>query len=310
MWTRLPRRLLSFWCIAGPLLLLAATLDAYFPSQDSFLLTFFAAFFDVMGIFLLLGLFYHIFDIESLRKESERAFALLTSKRQKMIEANDSFLCHFAVHFMIVMIAGLIIGLPEPAYPVLFLLISMMLYEEDKIVTPLCSALGGYISYGAAKELQYMFPDGLDVDRVQFLLHDSLKDGAGIKTIRKLLQIFPDSLDVKSGKDVLPIHLACQFASVKIVRYFVRMDEDMLDARDGRNNTVLHHACQGGNRKVVEYLLRKKMALVAERNVDGDLPFYLLCDNSGKESVCTESRRYLDSIWRLLQAYPDAVSVS
>ena len=79
-------------------------------------------------------------------------------------------------------------------------------------------------------------------------------------------------------------------------------------AFDENGDTTLHYACRGNNFKVVNYLLAKHMQLVTKRNNDGDLQLYLCSTGEGKSNSMTNDIEQLETIWRLLLAYPEDVS--
>ena len=72
---------------------------------------------------------------------------------------------------------------------------------------------------------------------------------------------------------------------------------------------VLHSACRGGNLEVIKYFLDEHTSLVAlaEVNENGELPIHLLCE-AGKDKVeLIDSIEYIEIIWRMLLANPEAV---
>lgn len=171
-----------------------------------------------------------------------------------------------------------------------------------------CDAFGGSISDAVTKKLTDMYPEGLDTDRIQFLLHDTLKEkrGNNLSRIRELILIFPGVMNIPDDRDgLIPFHLACQYSSVKVVKYMVKMDMNLLNARDARGDTALHHACRGKKYRTVNYLLEANMQLVTKRNADGDLPLNLLCSTTGKNSSALNSPKHLETIWLLILAYPE-----
>jgi ankyrin repeat protein len=86
----------------------------------------------------------------------------------------------------------------------------------------------------------------------------------------------------------------------------LELDDTLLDQRDKNQDSTLHYACRGGNCGAVKHLLERHVSSVSERNDDGDLPFHLLC-KAGLHRVDRGSLEYVDTIWRLLLAYPMTV---
>jgi len=86
----------------------------------------------------------------------------------------------------------------------------------------------------------------------------------------------------------------------------VELNDSCLDHCDSNKNYPLHHACREGNFGVVKYLLESRVPSVSERNGNNKLPIHLLCE-SGNDKVDHESAEYVETIWRLLVAYPETV---
>ena len=198
------------------------------------------------------------------------------------------------------------------------LMISSQLYELDMISLPVQNALGvDSISNETIEELTSIYPIGFDTDRFQYLLHDTLRIGrrgmwygrsahTTVTVIQKLINIFTsDIMKLVDDEGATPFLVACQCSSVKVVKYLLGRYDGLLDTRDNRGDTALHYACRGKNCKVVKYLLSMNMGLATKRNTEGDLPAYLLC-GAGKHSI--DSPKHVETIWRLLLAYPEDMS--
>jgi len=217
------------------------------------------------------------------------------------------------------------------------MLIVWMIYNNEKEVRPMRKAMGGKVSHDAISKLKRMYPRGLDVDRIQFLLHDALKQRLGnnanittygspipwyrfdeeknnTKKIMTLFRVFPgivSTMDTPDDEGDIPFRLACQYASVEVVKHMVGLDNKLLNIRDIKGNTVMHYACQGNNYKVVNYLLNRHMILAVTRNFDGDLPVYILCSSEllvYKHRLFVEDAprpQHLETVMRLMLAYPE-----
>mmetsp|Transcript_14166 Transcript_14166/g.25800 ORF Transcript_14166/g.25800 Transcript_14166/m.25800 type:complete len:110 (+) Transcript_14166:541-870(+) len=105
---------------------------------------------------------------------------------------------------------------------------------------------------------------------------------------------------------MLPLHIACEFSTSDIVQFLVELNDGCLDHCDLNTNYPLHYACRGGKCGVVKYLLESRVPSVSERNGDNKLPIHFLCE-SGNDKVDHESPEYVETIWRLLLAYPMTV---
>jgi len=127
----------------------------------------------------------------------------------------------------------------------------------------------------------------------------ALKDKAPLGSIKLLV----GALRSIGHTESLPLNTACEFSSVKVVRYLLRLAEERLSSL-----RLVHSACRGGNLEVIKYFLDEHISLVssAEVNENGELPIHLLC-GVGKDKVDIESAEYIEIIWRMLLANPEAV---
>jgi len=154
-----------------------------------------------------------------------------------------------------------------------------------------------------------------DVDLLmdtRYYLCDSLRcmNWAKLDLIRDLVETFPGYMSIVDRDGVTsPFQLACQFCRLDIVQCMVELDNNLMDLRDGRGNSPLHWACRNttsGKHEVVNYLLEKRMSLVAETNMDGDLPIHVASD---KVNDCHSTQKeYIDIVWCLLLAYPESLN--
>ena len=160
------------------------------------------------------------------------------------------------------------------------------------------------------------------------LLHRALsvKD-ISIGTITTIVDENPDALQVVDNCGRRPLHLACMNSSLDIVQYVLGLGTSTLsEILDAEDNNALHLACEGGNCEVVNYILDNYPSLAMVTNKKNLLPLHLLCDRTGKDIIqisCSSDvsprgpdyyygqekrKEYIDSIWRMLLAYPTAVS--
>jgi hypothetical protein len=137
-------------------------------------------------------------------------------------------------------------------------------------------------------------------------LHQALRDNASLGAIKMLVNGNTTALRVINKNYSSPLHIACEFSSADVVQFLLERDDTLLDHCDSKKNSTLHYACRGGNCGAVKYLLERHVSSASERNGNGDLPFHLLC-NTGEDKVDRESLEYVDTIWRLLLAFPITV---
>ena len=211
--------------------------------------------------------------------------------------------------------------------PVLYVLHVLFVYVLKIHSQPVREALGTSITEEVVKDLKSFYPEGVNTDRIKFLLHDTLKQEVPINlrfgiygTITKLLRIFPGVLNIADDEGNVPFQLACQYSSVEVVKHMVELDNDLLNILDSKGNTVMHYACRGNNYKVINYLLTRHMQLVTKRNIEGDLPVYVLSScthhlihgkvngvpvysNYGRSEL--DNPQHLETIWKLLLANPE-----
>jgi len=217
-----------------------------------------------------------------------------------------------------------------------------LMYKNEKEIRPIRKAMGGYISHDAINELELIFRARLDTDRIQFLLHDTLKERLGnnvnntmydspqpawyenefvhTNKIKTLFRVFPSiasTMYTADDEGDIPFRLACQYSSVEVVKYMIELDNDLLNIRDSKGNTVMHYACRGNNYKVINYLLNRHMILAVTRNFDGNLPVYILCSSERvhKWGIRGDPHRlfveeaprpqHLETVMKLLLAYPE-----
>ena len=141
------------------------------------------------------------------------------------------------------------------------------------------------------------------------LLHRALKDKAPLGTIKLVIKGNPATVRTADNQFAFPLHIACWFSSVKVVQYLVgESNKYILGHLDENKNSILHYACHGGNLDVVKYLITNHSSLVAaEVNKKGKLPLHLLCCEVGKDKVDIDSAEYVETIWLMLLANPEAL---
>jgi ankyrin repeat protein len=141
----------------------------------------------------------------------------------------------------------------------------------------------------------------------QLPLHRALSDNVTLGSIKLLVKGNPSAIRTPDNAGALPLHLACQHQeSASIVAYLIGLDQTTLQAFDEKGNTVLHYACRGAKYDTITLLLEKYGGIsVSRRNAHNQLPIHLLLES--KEVSDREDTRYVESIYRLLRAYPETV---
>jgi len=249
---------------------------------------------------------------------------ILTPAKDKEFYITNLFWKHIAIHFAIVyQIIWVLASFTMVNITNMFLLggisfvlvvisISMIMHLHNRLsvsVRDLVWDWRDHVTQERINELYKMKPTGLDTDRLQFLLHDILREESGTdtNTIEAWVGLWGD-FHLTDIDGSTPVLLACQYSSPEVVDYLTGCTYENMDSRDKLRDTALHYACRGKNYTVVKYLLETQMQMVTKRNVKGDLPLYLLCNTSGMNSSELDNTEHLEMIWRLLLAYPDDVS--
>jgi len=138
-------------------------------------------------------------------------------------------------------------------------------------------------------------------------LHNAIRDGAPLGSIKLLVKGNPNAVHVPDGSGVHPLNIASYASTVGIVKYLAALSPGRLNACDMNKNFPLHHACWGGKPEVIHYLLETPLssASVSERNANGMLPIHLFCEFISCHGY--DLPEFTEIIWRLLTAYPETV---
>ena len=156
-----------------------------------------------------------------------------------------------------------------------------------------------------AKDLRLMTtPD----DHGQLPLHRALQNNVRLGSIKLLVKGFSSAIRNADNNFAMPLHIACEHHdSASVVEYLLDLDTRTLRATDIDNNTALHYACRGAKHDTIAMLLEKyDAASVSKRNAHGKLPIDLLWESN--EVLDREGIEYIDSVVRLLKAYPETLT--
>jgi len=145
-------------------------------------------------------------------------------------------------------------------------------------------------------------------DRLPF--HYALIDGAPLGSIKLLLKSNPFVTRIVDNQLAFPLHLACEYSSVEVVKFLVRRDSFLAFQADANKYSILHYACRGCNLRVIKYLLTSHAPLVSLETVNTH-PIHLLCQagKEGRGGVDCESPEYIETIWLMLLANPEIVTL-
>jgi ankyrin repeat protein len=150
----------------------------------------------------------------------------------------------------------------------------------------------------------------------QLPLHRALQKNVTLGSITLLVQGNPSAIRSFDKDGVTPLHIACaHHESASVVQYLLglhtskrtlRAADFALGAVDRDGNTALHYACRGAKYETIALLLDMyDAAPVSKRNDDKKLPIELLWESDRVED--RESIEYMESIFRLLRAYPEPI---
>ena len=139
-------------------------------------------------------------------------------------------------------------------------------------------------------------------------LHRAICSGACLGAVKLLLKGNPNAIRTADLRGNLPIHLASKSSSADVVKFLADLDLDSLTVCNAAKDSALHCACLTGNNiETVQYLLDRQVASVSQRNSEGLLPIHIFCDPTGKRWNYQDTPLYVETVMRLLLAYPETV---
>ena len=97
--------------------------------------------------------------------------------------------------------------------------VSMIMYCHNRLAVCIRDLLGGPVN-GEDITMLVQMVERLDTDRLQFLLHDTLKGDSGekVETIKLVIGMLPESINVADKGGALPFLIACQYSSLEVVK--------------------------------------------------------------------------------------------
>ncbi len=146
----------------------------------------------------------------------------------------------------------------------------------------------------------------------QLPLHRVLRfppNNVTLGSIKLLVKGNPSAVRTPDNAGALPLHLAClHHDSARIVEYLIGLDSNTLTAVDRERNTALHLACRGAKHATISLFLEEHGGIsVSKRNARNQLPVHLLLESNTDTVRDRGDIKYLQSIYRLLRAYPETV---
>lgn len=89
----------------------------------------------------------------------------------------------------------------------------------------------------------------------------------------------------------------------------IELNDTPVNSLDINKDSILHYACRGAKLDVVQYLLTNYTSLVASSTVNAEnkLPIHMLCEAGKLGTVKCESPEYIQMIWQMLLANPEAI---
>ena len=157
------------------------------------------------------------------------------------------------------------------------------------------------------------YPEGVQVTDIQgsTLLHIACRHGSSGSVVNYLTrQLSPEATLAVDSNSFTSLHVACKHGvPLDIFNYLVDIDNQPLSMQDNRGELPLHKACRGGHLHLIKEIIDLHPPSVSVRNHQNELPTFILCKRSGKDKEVRESVEYIETIWKLLLAHPETVSV-
>ena len=105
-----------------------------------------------------------------------------------------------------------------------------------------------------------------------------------------------------------PLHVASRHGIYHPNVLVANGDRAELSMRDNRGELPIHKACRGAPMWFIRELVLMKPHTVSVRNSMNELPLFILCKRSVDKEL-RESVEYTETIWMMLLAHPETVSV-
>jgi len=161
--------------------------------------------------------------------------------------------------------------------------------------------------------LDWRYRKGIQVADKQgsTVLHIACRHGSNERVIDYLMnEMGEEGALVADNNGFTPVHIACKIGvPFDIFHCLVYRDSRPLSIHDNRGELPLHKACRASHLHLIKEIIDLQPASVSVRNNQNELPIFILCKRSGKDKEVRESVEYTETIWKLLLAHPETVSV-
>jgi ankyrin repeat protein len=123
-------------------------------------------------------------------------------------------------------------------------------------------------------------------------------------TIKLMIDVNPGSALIADRLGQTPLAIACRHCNIHVIKYLVEACKDALQINDAYGELPLHIACRHGRCNVVKWILERSNAGLSVQNNEGNIPIQLLL----YDADCNRnSLEYMQAVYMLLRAYPEAV---
>jgi ankyrin repeat protein len=125
-----------------------------------------------------------------------------------------------------------------------------------------------------------------------------------VGTIELIIDANPVSTLIADRLGQTPLAIACRHCNIHVIKYLVEACKDALQINDAYGELPLHIACRHGRCNVVKWILERSNAGLSVQNNEGNIPIQLLL----YDADCNRnSLEYMQAVYMLLRAYPEAV---
>lgn len=138
-------------------------------------------------------------------------------------------------------------------------------------------------------------------------LHAAVFFGDPSNLLGRLIELFPEAVNRGDKTGLRPIHVAARRGHLNCVRVLSEANADAMLAVDDDNEVALNKACRGGHFDLVQFLADERNQTVRMANRKNVYPVLLLSQSSGKDREKIDELRHIESIWKLMKAFPDPI---
>ena len=137
----------------------------------------------------------------------------------------------------------------------------------------------------------------------QLPIHEALQDReTEVGAIKLMVAAYPASIGMTDIQCHTLLHIACQGGNLDTVKYIMGISQDFLNLPDLDGNLPLHIACMRGNCDLIPHIIEQSTFGVMLQNSAKQTPIELLLF----ESECDrDSMEYVEAVRCLFQVNPD-----